>query len=149
MAAIRKKGSPLEPPAEKEKKTAIAVKYEPDKDRAPLVLAVGKGSIAEEILKIAEENNIPLFEDQNLAQLLSKIEINMEIPPQLYTLVAEVLSYIYRLDQMATKRKKVESSFKKGPAGPAAPQQTPAGGQAIPGPAGRSRPKENPPNGRP
>lgn len=118
MAAIlRKKGLSEGAPADKSQKAVVAIKYEPEKEQAPLVVAVGKGSIAEEILKIAEENNIPLYEDPGLAQLLSKIEINMEIPPELYTLVAEVLSFVYRLDQMSAKRKKVEETIRKGTGG--------------------------------
>lgn len=98
---------------EEGQKAAVAISYEPDKDKAPLVLAVGKGTVAEEILKIAQENNIPLFEDKALVELLSRLEIDMEIPAELYILVAEVLAFVYRLDQMAAKRRKVEEKIKE------------------------------------
>jgi flagellar biosynthesis protein len=113
MAILKSKNLPPDENLEKAPKTAVALRYEPEKEQAPLVVAAGKGTVAQEILKIAEENNIPLYEDPNLAQLLSKIEINMEIPAQLYTLVAEVLSFVYRLDQMASKRKKVEEQISR------------------------------------
>lgn len=95
------------------KKAVVALSYEPEKDKAPLVLAVGKGTVAEEILKIAQENNIPLFEDRALVDLLSRLEIDAEIPPELYVLVAEVLAFVYKLDQMSAKRRQVEEKIKE------------------------------------
>ncbi|MFH1361200.1 MAG: EscU/YscU/HrcU family type III secretion system export apparatus switch protein [bacterium] len=96
-------------PADKndERKTAIAVRYDVDRDKAPLVLATGRGLVADEILRIAEDNEIPLYEDPELAKLLAKLEMDTEIPPELYTLVAEVLFFVYKLDRMAEKREHV------------------------------------------
>jgi flagellar biosynthesis protein len=68
----------------------------------------GKGTFAEEILKVAEDHKIPLFEDKNLANLLIKLEVDTEVPAELYTLVAEVLAFVFRLDQMVSKRKRFE-----------------------------------------
>ncbi|OGC05125.1 hypothetical protein A2276_04190 [candidate division WOR-1 bacterium RIFOXYA12_FULL_43_27] len=92
---------------EEKKKTAIAISYNVEKDRAPLVLASGRGPVADEILRIAEENKIPLYEDPELAKLLSKIELDSEVPPELYVLVAEVLFFVYKLDRMAEKRERL------------------------------------------
>ena len=89
------------------KRTAIALRYNIDKDKAPLVLATGRGQVADEIVRIAEENKIPLYEDQELAKLLEKLELETEIPPQLYVLVAEVLFFVYKLDRMAEKREQI------------------------------------------
>ena len=89
------------------KRTAIAVRYDVEKDKAPLILASGRGAIADEILRIAEENKIPLYENRELANMLGKLEIDTEIPSQLYVLVAEVLFFVYRLDKMAEKREKL------------------------------------------
>ena len=83
---------------------AIAVKYDFDKDKAPKIVATGKGNIAEEILKVAQENNVPMYEDPTFADLLSKLELDDEVPAELYTLVAEVLAFVYQLDKMAKKR---------------------------------------------
>jgi len=91
----------------KERKTVVALRYDIDHDKAPLILASGRGLVADEILRIAEDNEIPLYEDPQLAKLLSKLELDMEIPPTLYTLVAEVLFFVYKLDRMAEKRQQV------------------------------------------
>jgi flagellar biosynthesis protein len=89
------------------RKTAVAIRYDVDRDKAPLVIATGRGPVADEILRIAEDNKIPLYEDPELAKLLSKLEIDTEIPAELYTLVAEVLFFVYKLDRMAEKREKM------------------------------------------
>jgi flagellar biosynthesis protein len=98
---------------EKTERKAIAIQFDVEKDSAPKIIAAGKGSIAEEILKIAEENNIPLYEDTSLANLLSQLQIEEEIPEEMYTLVAEVLAFVYQLDTMARKRKKIQKFAKK------------------------------------
>lgn len=96
-----------------QKMKAVAVKYDVDKDKAPKIVATGKGKVAEEILKLAEENNIPMYEDPVLADLLSKLHMDAEIPKELYTLVAEVLSFVYQLDKMAKKRAALRKKFIK------------------------------------
>ena len=90
-----------------ERKAAVALRYDMDRDKAPLVLAAGRGPMADEILRIAEDNKIPLYEDPELAKLLSKLELDTEIPPELYTLVAEVLFFVFKLDRMAQKRERM------------------------------------------
>ncbi|WP_456382935.1 EscU/YscU/HrcU family type III secretion system export apparatus switch protein [Persephonella sp.] len=77
-------------------KKAVALRYDREKDRAPKVVAKGKGHIGEKIIQIAKEHNIPIKEDPVLVETLSQIEINQEIPPELYQAVAEILVYIYR-----------------------------------------------------
>jgi flagellar biosynthesis protein len=72
---------------------AIALKY--DGDNAPVVTATGEGVIAEEIVRIAKEYDIPLREDAGLAELLAELELGEEIPPLLYRVVAEVIAYAY------------------------------------------------------
>ena len=99
---------------ESSKKVAVALNYDINSpESAPLITAAGKGKIADEIVKIAEENNIPLYEDQTLANLLSKLELDTEVPPELYVLVAEVLSFVYRLDRMSSKRENLEEQISK------------------------------------
>jgi flagellar biosynthesis protein len=100
-----------EPEIKSPEQIAVALRFEPEKDAAPLIVATGKGTIASEIIKIAQENNIPLFEDRGLAQLLSKLQLDTQIPSELYVLVAEVLAFVYRLDRMASKRKKLEEKM--------------------------------------
>uniref|UniRef100_E6Q187 Flagellar biosynthesis FlhB n=1 Tax=mine drainage metagenome TaxID=410659 RepID=E6Q187_9ZZZZ len=78
--------------------SAAALQYDPLKPGPPVVLASGKGRVAVEIVRIARERGIPLFEDAALAEALSRLELNESIPPELYAVVAEVLVFVYRLD---------------------------------------------------
>lgn len=78
---------------------AIALGYDPDNEGAPVVLATGKGVIAEKIIATAKANNVPIKEDTALTQALSKVALNQEIPPELYVVIAEVLAYVYRIKQ--------------------------------------------------
>ncbi|MED1437512.1 EscU/YscU/HrcU family type III secretion system export apparatus switch protein [Aeribacillus composti] len=78
---------------------AVALSYNEKKDAAPKVSAKGKGYVAEKIIEQARENNVPIQEDPSLIELLSEVEINEQIPEELYEVVAELLSFIYRLDQ--------------------------------------------------
>lgn len=86
-------------------KKAVALKYMPEQRSAPVVVAKGQGVIAEEILRRAQENGVPIQEDSSLVEVLSKLDLEQEIPPELYALVAEVLSFVYRSDQRASGRK--------------------------------------------
>ncbi|MFA5114312.1 MAG: EscU/YscU/HrcU family type III secretion system export apparatus switch protein [Candidatus Margulisiibacteriota bacterium] len=95
------------------RKTAVAIRYDVDKDKAPLVIASGRGVVADEILRIADENKIPMYEDPELAGLLAKLELDVEIPPELYTLVAEVLFFVYKLDRMAAKREQMVAKIRE------------------------------------
>ncbi len=76
-------------------KKAAALKYDKEKDYAPKVTAQGKGENAKNIIKIAEKNGIPIKQDEDLVNMLSEIELNQEIPVELYKAVAEVFSFIY------------------------------------------------------
>ena len=73
--------------------STVALKY--DGEGAPRVTAKGKGYIAEEILAIAREHNIPMYEDPELVRLLSQLELGDEIPRSLYLAVAEVIAFAY------------------------------------------------------
>ncbi|MDR2431529.1 MAG: EscU/YscU/HrcU family type III secretion system export apparatus switch protein [Candidatus Margulisbacteria bacterium] len=88
-------------------RSAIALRYDVEKDAAPVILAAGRGDFAEDILRIAEDHKIPFYEDTGLADLLLKLEVSTEVPQELYALIAEVLAFIFRLDQMAAKREKL------------------------------------------
>jgi flagellar biosynthesis protein len=80
---------------------AVALKYDGKKNKAPRVIATGRGEIAEKIIEVAKAHNVPLVEDKNLVQLLEALELETEIPPELYRAVAEVLAFIYRLNSSA------------------------------------------------
>lgn len=78
-------------------KKAVALGYDQDKDRAPRVVAKGKGASAENIIKIAQLHNLPIQKDEDLVELLSKVELDREVPEKLYVAVAEVFSFIYKI----------------------------------------------------
>ena len=77
---------------------AVALKYEGQKDKAPRIIAKGRGNLAEKIIDIAKAHQVQLYEDKNLVQILEVLDLETEIPPELYRAVAEVLAFIYRLD---------------------------------------------------
>jgi len=77
---------------------AVALKYDRKKDNAPRVIAKGRGEIAEKIIEVAKAHSVPLYEDKNLIQILEALDLETEIPPELYRAVAEVLAFIYRLN---------------------------------------------------
>ncbi len=79
-------------------KKAVAIKYNKDKDDAPKLVAKGRDYIAERIIEIAKENNVPIYPDRNLVQVLDALDLDFEIPPELYRAVAEVLVFIYELN---------------------------------------------------
>jgi flagellar biosynthesis protein len=80
--------------------TAAALQYAAGRDNAPRVVASGQGRIAEQIIALAKQNQIPVYDDPLLATALSTIDVGQEIPPELYLVVAEVLAYIYRVSGM-------------------------------------------------
>ena len=76
---------------------AVAVKYDPDKAKAPVVLAKGADFLAQKIKEVARENDIEIVENKPLARMLyANVEIGEEIPPELYQAVAEVLAFVYQ-----------------------------------------------------
>lgn len=78
---------------------AAALAYDQERDRAPKVVAAGSGKLAEQIIALAKEHNIPTYEDPVLVACLQALDVGAEIPPELYRVVAEVLAYIYRVSQ--------------------------------------------------
>ncbi len=80
---------------------AVALKYDREKDNAPRVIAKGRGQVAQKIIEVARAYNVPLHEDKNLIQILEALDLETEIPPELYRAVAEVLAFIYRLNSSA------------------------------------------------
>lgn len=85
------------------KKIAAALKYDYEKDDAPVILAKGKGEIAERILDEADNWKIPTFKDEELAKQLMNLSVGVQIPPDLYKVVAEVLAFVINLDESRTK----------------------------------------------
>lgn len=80
------------------RKQAVSLEYDRKRDRAPRVTAKGTGLLAERIIELAREHHIPIKEDPDLLQILSQVEIQEEIPPSVYRVVAELLAWVYRLN---------------------------------------------------
>jgi len=80
---------------------AVALDYDPGADKAPRVVAGGRGAVAEQILQIAFAHDVKVREDADLAELLSAIDIDSEIPVEAFAAVAEILAYVYRANHAA------------------------------------------------
>lgn len=89
---------------QKKQKVATALQYNRESDRAPKVIAKGKGIIAENIIKKAVESDITIYQDEKLSQQLYNLSLGEEIPAELYQVIAEVLVFIAKADQEAGKR---------------------------------------------
>jgi flagellar biosynthesis protein len=82
---------------------AVALKYEPEKNNAPRVVAAGSGYMAQRILQVAVENDIAVYHDDSAATLLSKLDLGQEVPPELYQIVVNI--YIYLLNAANANKK--------------------------------------------
>lgn len=80
-----------------------ALKYDPDKSKAPCVVAAGSGFVAQKILQVAIENGIAIYHDDSAATLLAKLDLGQEIPPELYQIVVNI--YISLLDMAEEKKR--------------------------------------------
>ena len=78
---------------------AVALRYDPDVAQVPAVVGRGTGDVADHILALAKQNGIPVRNDPDLLELLSGVQIGESIPPELYEVVAEVLTYLYQLNE--------------------------------------------------
>ena len=83
---------------------AVALRYEAKKDQAPKLVGKGRGHLADKILELARQHNIPIRQDKNLIQILSRLDLNQEIPPDVYKAVAEILAFVYRLSSRSLLR---------------------------------------------
>lgn len=76
----------------------VALRYKKEEgDRAPKVVAKGKGELARKILELAKESGVPIRQDSDLVEILYKLDLNEEIPPDTYLIVAEILAWVYKL----------------------------------------------------
>jgi flagellar biosynthesis protein len=87
---------------------AVALQYQRQRDPAPKIVATGEGDVALKILELAREHEVAIKEDPDLAQLLSAVELETQIPVEAFVAVAEILAFIYRAKS-------------QGPAAPSAP----------------------------
>lgn len=90
----------------KKPKIAVALTYEQEKGRAPVVTATGRGLLADRIVSLAKEHGVPVEKNPSLAQALSRINPGEEVPVELYEAVAILLSYVLEMDSKAKSKKK-------------------------------------------
>ncbi len=83
----------------KKRKTAVALRYDPLRDGAPKVSAKGSGAVAENIIELAKKHDIPVKDDPDLVEVLSKLAIEEEIPSEVYVIVAELLAFVYSVNK--------------------------------------------------
>lgn len=76
----------------------VALRYDAEKEHAPKIVAKGSGYLAERILELAREHDVQIHENPDLVEVLAKLDVNTEIPERLYQAVAEVLAFLYRLN---------------------------------------------------
>ncbi len=74
---------------------AVALKY--DGEKAPTITATGTHELAEEIVRIAREHDVPLYENAELASILARLSLNDEIPDSLYRVIAEILAFAFHI----------------------------------------------------
>ncbi len=87
------------------RRKAAALEYDPTRSDAPRVTAKGEGLLAEKIIQVALEHGVPVREDSDLVQILMKLELNEPIPPHLYRVVAEILVFLYKVNEEWKARK--------------------------------------------
>lgn len=81
------------------RKKAVALRYQPYEESAPRVTAKGAGKTAEKMIRLADEHGIPIQQDASLVSVLSELELNEQIPEELFQVVAEILAFVYRTDK--------------------------------------------------
>jgi len=76
----------------------VALRYDKKAMPAPLVVAKGRGVVAEKLIELARKNGVPILEDRLLVETLDQLNVNQEIPPELYQVVAEILVTLYKAE---------------------------------------------------
>lgn len=77
--------------------SAVALKYNPEKDYTPIVVASGQGHVAEKIINLADENGVPVYRDDSAAALLTMLNVGQGIPPELYQVVAGIYVQVMKI----------------------------------------------------
>jgi flagellar biosynthesis protein len=86
-------------PTPKRSRRAVALRYDAEQDKAPRVVAKGRGHIAEKIIQAARVHDVPMVVDSEMSHLLEALEMDAPIPPEFYLAVAEILAFVYRVNE--------------------------------------------------
>jgi len=85
-------------------KKAVALQYNRETNGAPKVIAKGKGKVAQKIIDLAKQHDIPIKDDPDLIEVLSSLEIDEEIPSEIYVAVAELLAFVYSMNSKRSSK---------------------------------------------
>lgn len=86
-----------------DKRRAAALRYQEGNDHAPKIVATGMGRLADKIIEKAEENDVPVVYNKELADLLTNVDVGDYIPSELYEAVAEIIAYVTKIDGKLNK----------------------------------------------
>ena len=96
---MHEKGKLLGKSGEHTRRKAIAIRYDAKSDKAPRLVAKGEGLVAEKIIEIAAANDVKIHQDPAMVAILANLNVNTFVPEEIYQAVAEILAFVYRLDQ--------------------------------------------------
>lgn len=88
---------PKKPSAGDNSKSAVALKYNPEKDYSPVVVAAGHGHVAERIVTLADESGVPIYRDDSTAAVLTMLDVGQGIPPEMYSVVAGIYVEVMKI----------------------------------------------------
>lgn len=89
-------------------KKAVALRYDEDKDAAPVIVASGLGYMAEKIVEMANENGVPVYEDNSLATVLTQLDLGTPIPEELYQAIVDIYAYFLKYKPKYTQEEREE-----------------------------------------
>lgn len=87
--------------------TAVALKYNPEKDFSPVVVASGHGAVAEKIIQLADENGVPVYRDDSAAALLTMLDVGKSVPPELFQVVAAIYVEVIKASDEIKKKQEI------------------------------------------
>lgn len=89
---------------------AVALKYDENKNAAPIIVASGMGYMAERIVEVASKNGVPIYEDNSLATVLTQLNLGSEIPEELYRAVVDIYAYFLKFAPKSPSEAEVQDS---------------------------------------
>lgn len=78
---------------------AVALRYDEERDAAPVIVASGSGYLADKIIELASQNEVPVYEDNSLATILSQLELGQPVPDQLYQVIVDIYVYFLKFSK--------------------------------------------------